>query len=46
MVFGDSYGLTLSGHKVSAEYSVTLITNEIITGTYHGWGHIALTYYF
>ena len=46
IVYGDSYGLCLSGRKMSAEYSVTLITNEIITGTYHGWGHIALTYYF
>lgn len=45
VVFGDSYGLCLSHGKISAVYSVTLITNEIITGTYHGWGHIDITYY-
>ncbi len=46
VVFGDSYGICLSWHKVSLTYSVTHITNEIITGTYHGWGHIDITIYF
>ncbi len=46
VVFGDSYGLCLSKGKMSVVYSVTLITNEIITGTYHGWGHIDITYFF
>jgi lipid A 3-O-deacylase len=45
LVFGDSYGLCLSFHKVTFVYSVTHITNEIITGYYHGWGHIDITYY-
>ncbi len=43
VVFGDSYGLCLSWHKVAVNYSVTHITNEIQTGVYHGWGHLDIT---
>jgi hypothetical protein len=46
IVFGDSYGLCLSWHKVSITYSVSHITNEIVTGVYHGWGHLDITCYF
>jgi lipid A 3-O-deacylase len=46
VVFGDSYGLCLSWHKVAVNYSVTHITNEIATGVYHGWGHLDITVYF
>jgi len=46
IVFGDSYGLCLSWHKVAVNYFVTHITNEIQTGVYHGWGHLDITIYF
>jgi len=46
VIFGDSYGICLSWHKTSIVYSVTHITNEIVTGIYHGWGHIEITFYF
>jgi len=46
IVLGDSYGVCLSYHKTQLEYSATRITNEIITGLNHGWGHIGLTFYF
>jgi lipid A 3-O-deacylase len=45
-VLGNSYGLCLSWKKVSFVYSVTRITNEIITGYYHGFGHLEITKYF
>lgn len=46
LVFGDSYGICLAWHKVAVTYSVTRITNEIITGYYHGWGHLDCTFFF
>jgi len=46
VVYGDSYGVFLSWRSISLLYSVTHITNEIVTGMYHGWGHIGITYYF
>lgn len=46
LVFCDSYGVCLSRKKISITYSVTHISNEIITGNYHGWGHIDITIYF
>lgn len=46
LVFGDSYGICFSLNKTAITYSVTHITSEIITGNYHGWGHIDITYYF
>jgi lipid A 3-O-deacylase len=46
IVYGDSYGLCFSWNKIELLYSVTHITNEIVSGTYHGWGHISITKYF
>lgn len=46
VVYGDSYGICFSLRKTSITYSVTHITPEIITGDYHGWGHIDITRYF
>jgi len=46
LVFGDSYGICLSYKKTLVTYSVTHISNEIINGNYHGWGHIDVTVYF
>jgi lipid A 3-O-deacylase len=46
VVFGDSYGITLSYHKVAVNYSIIHITNELSTGVYHGWGHLDIAFYF
>jgi hypothetical protein len=42
VVLGDSYGICLSYHNILLEYSATRITNEIIMGFNHGWGHIGI----
>lgn len=46
IVLSDSYGICISRNKTSFTYSVTHISNEIITGNYHGWGHIDITHFF
>lgn len=46
LVFGNSYGICFSHKKTAITYSVTRITSEILNGSYHGWGHIDITYYF
>jgi lipid A 3-O-deacylase len=46
IVLGDSYGVCLSYRKILIEYSATRITNEIITGYNHGWGHLGITVFF
>jgi lipid A 3-O-deacylase len=46
LVYGDSYGICLSWNKTSFTYSVTHISQEMISGSYHGWGHIDITHYF
>jgi lipid A 3-O-deacylase len=46
IVLGDSYGICLSYHKILLEYSGTRITNEILTGVNHGWGHIGIVVFF
>ena len=46
IVLGSSYSVCLSYHKMQLEYSTTKITNEIIKGLNHGWGHIGITRYF
>jgi len=42
IVLGDSYGICFSYHKIQIEYYGTRITNEIVKGLNHGWGHLSI----